>query len=384
MESNTKENKFDINCADSQSTVVEPMRIDQFDLDAYHDYEAALLERNKKFCQEKSGIQIYRRFRADKVFYDGCKDMKLSLELQLSALNQSMKYKADIANFLEPWYGIGYIASAFGGDYTWTPGQAPAVHPKFKTVSEVINADYQPIVNTAIGKHTLNMIEYFLDQTKGKIPISYSDVQSPLNMMSYLLNITDLFMEMYDDPNGFKEATALVTKLAIDFLKEQKELIGDCLASPGHGFASSRVFSGVGLSTDNILMVSSEDYKEFVKPYDEKMGEALGGLVFHSCGNWTEKIDLVKSFKNILTADGAFSPQTDPSFNDPGIFGERLKGSGIVLNARIVGDEQTIIDAADHFIYKDMKSIIVTYCKSPQEQEYVYDCLHEMAKARHC
>ena len=33
--------------------------------------------------------------------------------------------------FLEPWYGIGTVASAFGLDYVWKEGQAPVVRPRF-------------------------------------------------------------------------------------------------------------------------------------------------------------------------------------------------------------------------------------------------------------
>ena len=66
------------------------------------------------------------------------------------------------------------------------------------------------------------MIEYFMDKTKGKVPVSFSDIQSPLNMLTYLLPVTDLFMEVLEDPEGIKKAAALCTDLLIDFLKEQR------------------------------------------------------------------------------------------------------------------------------------------------------------------
>mgnify|MGYP000638817876 CR=1 FL=1 len=66
------------------------------------------------------------------------------------------------------------------------------------------------------------MTEYFMDRTKGKLPVSLTDVQSPINMLSYLLPITDLFMEVYDDPDGVKEAAMLSAKLLAEFLNKQK------------------------------------------------------------------------------------------------------------------------------------------------------------------
>lgn len=92
----------------------------------------------------------------------------------------------------------------------------------------------------------------------------------------------------------------LSAKLLAEFLNKQKAIIGDALASPGHGFASSRLFRGIGLSDDNSIMVAEEDYKELFQPADEWLGERFGGTVFHSCGNWEQKISMVKQMKGIL------------------------------------------------------------------------------------
>lgn len=372
---------FNTDLRDSQATVTPPIAPEKFDLEAYADYEARLLESNRRFQQADSGLLVYRRFRADGVFYDACRDREASLALQLGALQASMDYKADIANFLEPWYGIGYIASCFGADYIWQDGQAPSVEHKFETCEDILAADVTPLDQTPIGRHMLEMIEYFLDKTKGKLPISFTDIQSPLNMMSYLMPITDMFMEMLDEPENTQKVAALITDLLIDFLKKQQALLGDCLARPGHGFASSRAFTGAGESDDNALMISDDDYTEIFQPLDEKIGAAFGGTVFHSCGNWGGKIDMVKGIGGIVTADGAFSAQTDPSPNDPALFGEQFAGSGIVVNARAVGDADEAYDAFSKLWKPNQKLICVTYCGTPEEQAKLYDRLHAMEGA---
>ncbi|MHB8276327.1 MAG: hypothetical protein ACYDIA_01565 [Candidatus Humimicrobiaceae bacterium] len=98
--------------------------------------------------------------------------MKNSFELQLAALSESMNYKSDVSNFLEPWYGIGTVASAFGIDYVWHEGQAPATIAPFTSIQEALSFEYVPIEKTQIGMHTLEMIEYFLDKTKGEVPLN--------------------------------------------------------------------------------------------------------------------------------------------------------------------------------------------------------------------
>ena len=370
------EKKFDITLADSQATTAGRIEPENFDFEEYSEYEQSLLEGNKKFFENKYGIQVYRRMRGEGVYYDKCKDHAESLALQLGVLKKSIGYKADIANFLEPWYGIGYIASAFGGEYIWDAGQAPAVEPIFESAEDILNADFVPIHLSPIGKTILERIEYFLDKTKGKLPISYSDVQAPVNMFSYLMPMSEFCMDLIDDPDLVKKVAELIGDLLIEFLKVQKNLIGDCLSKPGHGFASSRCFEGVGESSDNVVMFSEEQYKEVFQPVHERLGDEFGGVVFHSCGDWTNKIQMVADFRNTLTVDGAFSPQTDPIFNTPQAFKDALAGSGIILNARCVGTSEEVLPYFKQLIAKDMKVIAVTYCPEEADQAKLYDKLH--------
>ena len=108
------EDKFDVSKADSQGTTVKPLAAADFDIEKYADYEASLEEGCRSFQAASEGAAVYRRFRVPEVYSWGCRDRKLSLEWQLAALTQSMDYRADIPNFLEPWYGIGVLSSPFG------------------------------------------------------------------------------------------------------------------------------------------------------------------------------------------------------------------------------------------------------------------------------
>ena len=371
--------KFDTTLRDSQGTEVRPVAPEQFDLEAYAAYEQERMERLQRFAAADHGLLVYRRVRANGVFYDKSRDYKDSLALQLGALQESLKYKADIPNFLEPWYGIGYIASCFGAEYLWLPEQAPSVKPLFEEAHEILDADPVPIAQTKEGKHNLEMIEYFMEKTKGKVPVSFSDLQSPLNMLTYLLPVTNLFEEVVDCPEDVEAAAKLVTDLLIDFLHEQKKLIGDALASPGHGFASSRAFTGIGLSDDTSIMLSESTYEELFKESDEKIGREFGGFVYHSCGQWKRKINMLKDYETIRCVDGAFTIETDPSPNDPEDFADAFAGSGIVINARAVGDGAHAFEALQGLWRPNQKLICVTYCQDPQDQADLYDRLHEMA-----
>ena len=372
--------KFDTNKRDAQASEITPVPASQFDFGAYFDYEAKLLERTAAFSASLEGVAVYRRFRAAEVFANGSCDMQRSLELQLGCLQKSMVFKADIPNFLEPWYGIGTCASAYGAEYVWNEGQAPAIHPKFETISEALQHHFHPISDTTIGKHTLNMIDYFLNQTKGKLPICFCDIQSPLNVSTMIVNTTNLMMEVLTDPESVKKFLNILAGLIIEFTEKQKELIGDCLVNPGHGFASARNFCGFGQSDDNIVMLSNEQYAECALPSFEKIGNVFGGPAFHSCGNWSGKIPVVMQINNLKMVDAAFSVETDPDPNPPASFVESLAGTGIVLNARIVGSLEVIEKTVRQLWKKGMKLIVVTYCSTSAEQESAYNLIHDICQ----
>jgi len=372
--------KFDYTIADSQGTSVEPIAPGSFDADRYADYAAALDERCEKFWKAAAGVAVYRRVRVPEVFSFGCADMKESLARQLAGLELSMRYEADVPNFLEPWYGIGTIAACFGAEYEWPEGQAPAVTPMFSSVEQALNADVAGAEQTAIGKRTLEMIEYFLETTGGKVPMSLTDTQSPMNTASNLVSINDLMMEIFDNPDGVSELLNRIADLLADFTHKQAELIGDALVWPGHGFAGSRKFDGLGMSDDIMVMLLDQQYRRFEVPSILRAAEDFGAPVFHSCGNWSAKAGVVARIEGLKMADGAFSEQTDPDPNPPGPFVEAFSGTGICLNARMVGDAEVVAEKAAALYDPGMKLLVVTYCQTPDDQAAAYRAVHALAE----
>jgi hypothetical protein len=370
--------KFNISLSDSQATAVVPISPANFDFDEYSEYTARLNKKCDSFWKSSSGVLVYRRMRVAECFSHGCRDMKSSLENQLGALKKSMSFVADVPNFLEPWYGIGTIASAFGSNYMWIEGNAPAMKSSFSSLDAVLSCTPQEVAATPIGKHTLNMIEYFMEKTRGKLPVSFTDTQSPLNMTGHLLPLDQFFTNVLTEPEKVLHLFDLLADLSVNFNTEQIKLIGDALARPGHGFASSTCWKGLGMSDDNALMISPDQYLELAAPSVEKICKPFGGPVFHSCGNWATWLDAVMNVNGIRMADGAFSPETDPdAIADLEAF-HRLANTGIVLNARIVGDLETIEQQVKRLWVPGMKLVVVTYCPTPDEQTRAYESIHEI------
>jgi len=372
--------KFNTSLSDSQATSVTPIIPEKFDIEEYSDYEQQKLETCEKFWKLNSGVLVYRRVRVKEVFAGGCADMSKSLAYQLGALKLSMQYKTDVPNFLEPWYGIGTVASAFGFEYVWEKDLAPAVRRKLASISALLELETSAVQDTKIGKHTLQMVEYFLDKTKGRLPMSYSDIQSPLNIVADMLESSQFYIDFYLEPEAIKTAFDKAADLSIAFLKLQANIIGKSLAKPGHGFASCRRFDGIGMSDDIITMLPSDLYKEIAIPSFAKSGAAFGDPAFHSCGNWSGKKDDIIAIQGLRMADGAFSLATDPNANPTDGFSDTFTNTGVVLNARIVGDIEVVETKVKELWKPGMKLVVVTYCESPEEQEQVYNRIHEICK----
>lgn len=369
---------FDTSSRDSQATVVTALEPNKFDFDRYEAYAAEQDKKVAAFMESDSGVLVYRRFRVAEVYGAECGDREMSLKLQLGALTRSVDYAADMANFLEPWYGIGIGVSAFGANYVWKPGQAPAIADCFENVEEALAYDYKPIHETQIGRDQLAYIEYFMDKTKGRIPMAFGDIQSPIDMISEMMPVSEMFMDMVDDPDAYNELALRSGGLMKDFLLKQKTLIGDALVFPGHGFASSRITKGLGASADTSIMVSNPMFDELEAPQIADMCEPFGGTYFHSCGNWEIKIPSVLKISNLRGADAAFGSQTDPAPNSPSVFGEAFANTGKILNLRVVGDSDTVADVVRQAWHPGLRLIVNTYCQTAEDQKRAYDMIHEI------
>ena len=370
--------KFDTRLSDSQGMEMLPVKPADFDFARYEAYAGELNEGCTRFREQETGVLVYRRMRVSECFSYGSRDMKRSLELQLGALEKSMLLKADVPNFLEPWYGIGTIASAYGGEYIWHEGNAPALKTRFANIDEVLAHEPAEISDTSIGRHTLEMIGYFMDQIRGRLPLSLTDCQSPLNMIGHLYPLDQFFVDILLEPGKVKQLFDILSGLSIRFNEKQQELIGEALVYPGHGFASSQKWKGLGLSDDNSIMISPEQYLEIAAPAVEQICSPFGGPAFHSCGDWSDWIEAVLKMKGLVMADAAFSPQTDPGATQRPEAFHRFANTGVTLNARIVGDLDTIREQVTRLWVPGMKLVVVTYCTDPQEQEQAYNIIHDL------
>lgn len=373
--------KFDTTKKDSMATPVTPVEPADFDLARYADFAAAADQRYAAFLAKPEGVAVWQRVRVGEVFRDACADYRGSLRWQLGALARTMEFLTDAPTYLEPWYGIGTTAAAFGATYEWFPGQSPAVHPIYRTLDDVPDRliarepDEVPIL-----RYTLETIAHFLEQTRGLVPVSWCDIQAPINIAGGIVDISNFLASFHENPDKVQAILATVSDELIRFTQRQSALIGPALARPGHGFASSRAGTGIGLSTDNLIMVSPDMFAEFCGADSARIGAAFGGTAIHSCGNWGRWIEAVKTIPNLTMVDGAFSPQTDSAYNRCEDFRDALVGTGVVLHVRIVGDAEEVLARVRRLWKPGLKLIVGTHLQDPREQHRLYHAIHALCR----
>ena len=370
---------FNYTLKDAQALPVTPIDPQQFDLARYAAYAAEADQRYADFLSKPDGLAVWQRVRVGEVFRDACRDMRQSLRLQLGGLTQvaGLRHRcADLSRTvvrhrhdgLGVWRRVRLVrrtgargATALQNDRR----SAAARAARFR--SEV------PIM-----RYTLDTIEYFLDQTQGRVPISWSDLQAPLNVATELIDTSAFFTGMIDQADRVREILSAITEVVIRFTQQQSELIGDQLARPGHGFASSRAGKGIGLSTDNLVMISPKMYDKFCVADNIKIGAAFGGVAIHSCGDYARWLPALKKIDNLLMVDAAFSPQTDPDPNTPEAFRDAFVNTGIIVHARMVGDPAEVLTLAKRLWTPGLKFIVVTYVPDPIAQQQLYHDLHTL------
>ena len=368
--------KFDFTSKDPMAMPVTPVEPKDFDFARYEAWAAGCDERYAEFLRSDEGVMVWQRVRAGEIFRDACRDMKISLRWQLGALSKSVDFASDAPTYLEPWYGIGTIASAFGAEYTWHPGQAPATEPVFDSAADVLELVPRRFEDVPILGYTRQMIEYFLDQTRGRLPLSWCDIQGPINVAGGLVDLNQLLIGFYDRPDHIKKILSIITATIITYYQQQANLIGDSLARPGHGFASSRRGMGMGLSTDNLVLISPDMYTEFCSEDFGRIGQTFGGVGIHSCGNWSKWLEAVQKTPHLLIIDGAFSPETDPAYNNCEQFRDALVGTGIILHARIVGEPDVVMSRLKRLWKPGIRLVVVTHVQEPAAQQQLYRDIH--------
>ena len=220
-----------------------------------------------------------------------CADRESMLRWNLWGMMTSAEWASDaVFAHIEPWYGVGVYASAFGSRYWWDGNSAPQTRPIYASVDDVANATMPDPRKCKTMQEVMTRILWYREVTHHLPPICLTDTQSPNDTASLLMESNEFFVACLEKPERLAPLLNAITDLVIAFSEMQMKAIGPNLALPGHQMLCHPSWSGISVSDDNMALLSPKAYELASLPYNGRLAEHFEGIALHSCGTVAHNI----------------------------------------------------------------------------------------------
>ena len=222
-------------------------------------------------------------------------------EAHLSRVND------DTMPYFMPWFGTGVLASGFGCQIKISPGPGndPAVAGPCVTSPQAAARLKLPDPNRdGWMPRVLDTIDYA--RANSDLPVGLTDMQGPLDTLGLMCGQAQLYQWMYREPKMVHELFEIVTTAFIDWVRVQKEHIGEPLDC-SNGLQGVWSPGGVGVweSDDDLVLIDAGLYREFVVPHISRIFEAFDGGSVHFCGNAAHQIDNLLQITNLRVVNNS-------------------------------------------------------------------------------
>jgi hypothetical protein len=223
------------------------------------------------------------------------------LEAQLEEIEAQLALRGDFVPALCPTLGVIAIPSAFGCEVVWWENDFPSVRPLIgEDALRVYDLPQPKITDGALGR-ILDYTRYFIENTKGHLPIRLADIQGPLDNAALIFGHVQFLQALITNPKEVHHLLRLITDLMIEFAIAQRKIVRQA----GVEFVPSGFQPwipdgfGISIANDAAVMVPPELHDKFSVPYLNKLSEAFGGVYIHSCGNWLHLFPSLEKVYNL-------------------------------------------------------------------------------------
>ncbi len=305
--------------------------------------------------------------------FGACNSIEQVYQNNIAYIERSLLFDwTDELPYLEPWIGTGVYASAFGSVYKWREDNAPDAYYAYHKIEEVKDIAYPDYRKSPIMTMVLDCIDYMKEKTRGQIPMSCTDTQSPFDTATLILDAAEFFTACYTHEEIVFVFMKKITDLIVEFSNVQGQRIGaDLWVRPGHIMVGGTVYRGLSISDDNLPVSSPRINQKVAFPYDQMLADAFDGLAIHSCGNWAKTMDRLDRMTNILMIDCATSKVCDPTPNVPAEVRTAMHGKGIITKVRVGNDLAEVLPQLEDLAAPDLKLIIeLAYSEENAEKNY--------------
>ena len=226
-------------------------------------------------------------------------DAERALETQLAQIATRVRegFWDDRVLNLQPLGGpVGWLPEVFGATTRWFVNRPCYPEPVIYEAGQIdrLKPDFggSELYNAALKRMRL-----FRSAVGDRIPVATPDLQSPVDVASMILDYTQLIYAMVDDPPRVHALLRMVTDATIAACRAFREEMATDWPTTHFGWWMPH---GIFMSDDLLAVLSPELYREFAMPYNEALGEALGGVALHSCGRIVHNLENVAQTRGIL------------------------------------------------------------------------------------
>ncbi len=235
-------------------------------------------------------------------------------------------------------YGTGIIATLFGARVFWMDeelGTLPTTWPfDGDDAMKKLLAGGMPDLDGGFGGRCFETLSYFQEKLapypklSEAVWIYHPDLQGPIDNAELIWG-SSMFYAFYEQPDTVKAVTELITDTYIAFLDRWLEATPE--RDPDFTSHWSLFMKGhVMLRDDSIMNLSPDMYREFVKPYDERILARYGGGGIHFCGRADHCIDMMTDSPNLTMVN-----MSQPHLNDMKRIYDATIGKGIALKCPV-------------------------------------------------
>lgn len=210
-------------------------------------------------------------------------------------------------------YGTGTLPSLFGAKFKIVGDNMPWVSPLSQDEIDGFIRNGMPKLSGGLSGRVSATHEHYhkrlseFPNCRKYIRVYHADLQGPFDV-AHLLWGSNIYLDMYDDPDRVKAFLAVVTDTYIAYMKQ---ILNETNAETGDGFHYhwSSIYKGrITLREDSSVNLSRDFYEEFIKPCNEKIADAFAPITMHFCGRADQWVHSLISTRNIQGLNFGYMP----------------------------------------------------------------------------
>jgi hypothetical protein len=217
---------------------------------------------------------------------------------------------------IRAFYGVGLMASLFGGQSELVENHFPWVRPIGAEALKAVVAHGVPELRGGLFQRALDTMAYYkgvlasYPKCRRAVHITQPDLQGPFDIAAQLWSGA-IFTAFYDCPDFLRELLDLVAETYIAACRRLAVEATDVILDDFIYLHFTIVKGRCLLKDDSSTLLSAKTYAEFIRPVNEKVIRAMRSGGIHWCGNGDQWRDEVVRTQNLVSLDWGNPDQID-------------------------------------------------------------------------